>query len=137
MAVVDPGERVYVQADGDRRVTVVVVDGTVFYGDQDVDDQGTQLDAGESVTLDQGTWFFSSDGASFSTRDAADDLVVRDLSVTGTVSLGQAESVTEAVVAHDVNATFDDTEVEAALDALGTSVNEIRDALVAVGIVAE
>lgn len=137
MPVVDPGERVYVQADGDRRVTVTVASGTVFYGGPTVDDQGTQLDAGGSVTVDQGTWFFSTDGASFSEREAADSLEVADLTVTGSVSLGQAEAVTAAEVAHDVNATFDDTEVEAALDALGASVNEIRDALVAVGIVAE
>lgn len=37
--------------------------------------------------------------------------------------------ITDAVVAHDVNAVFSDTEVEAALDALGVKINLIIDAL--------
>lgn len=43
--------------------------------------------------------------------------------------------VTAAVVAHDVNATFSDTEVEAALNALGTAINTIITALETRGIV--
>jgi hypothetical protein len=41
--------------------------------------------------------------------------------------------VADAEVAHDLNATFSDTEVEAALDALGTKINAILDILEAHG----
>lgn len=41
------------------------------------------------------------------------------------VPTNQAAHITDAVVAHDVNATFSDTEVEATLDALGTKINAI------------
>lgn len=37
--------------------------------------------------------------------------------------------ITDASVAHALNATFSDTEVEAALDALGTKINLLIDAL--------
>ncbi len=37
--------------------------------------------------------------------------------------------ITDASVAHALNATFSDTEVEAALDALGVKVNLLIDAL--------
>jgi muramoyltetrapeptide carboxypeptidase LdcA involved in peptidoglycan recycling len=36
-----------------------------------------------------------------------------------------AANITDAVVAHDVNAVFSDTEVEAALDALGGKINAV------------
>jgi hypothetical protein len=40
--------------------------------------------------------------------------------------IGQAQThVADAEEAHDVNATFADTEVEAALDALGGKINDI------------
>lgn len=45
--------------------------------------------------------------------------------------------VADAVVAHDVNATFSDTEVEAALDALGVKINAILDILEAHGLMAD
>ena len=49
--------------------------------------------------------------------------------------IGKAQThVADAVVAHDVNATFADTEVEAALDALGTKINAILDILEAHGL---
>ena len=41
----------------------------------------------------------------------------------------QQASITDAVVAHALNATFSDTEVEAALNALGVKINLILDAL--------
>lgn len=48
----------------------------------------------------------------------------------------QASAILDAEVAHDVNSTFDDTEVEAALDAVGTTINSILTALRGVGIIA-
>lgn len=54
-----------------------------------------------------------------------------------TVAAGtQASHITDASVAHDVNATFSDTEVEAALDALGGKINSILVALETFGITA-
>lgn len=50
-----------------------------------------------------------------------------DTAVGGKVT--KTTGITDAVTAHDVNATFSDTEVEAALDALGSKINEIIDAL--------
>lgn len=50
-----------------------------------------------------------------------------DTAVGGKVT--KTTAITDAVTAHDVNATFSDTEVEAALDALGAKINEIIDAL--------
>ncbi len=44
--------------------------------------------------------------------------------------------VADAVVAHDVNATFSDTEVEATLDALGVKINAILDVLENHGLMA-
>jgi hypothetical protein len=42
--------------------------------------------------------------------------------------------ITDAVVAHALNATFSDTEVEAALNALGVKINAILDVLDAAGL---
>lgn len=42
--------------------------------------------------------------------------------------------VADAVVAHALNATFSDTEAEAALDALGVKINAILDILEAHGL---
>ena len=50
---------------------------------------------------------------------------------------GAAAAITDASVAHALNATFSDTEVEGALDALGGKINSIIAALEAAGIVAE
>jgi len=44
-------------------------------------------------------------------------------------------TITNASVAHALNATFSDTEVEAALNALGTKVNTILTALKDAGII--
>lgn len=43
--------------------------------------------------------------------------------------------IADASVAHALNATFSDTEAEAALNALGTKINLIIDALILAGIV--
>ena len=48
----------------------------------------------------------------------------------------QASHIADASTAHALNATFSDTEVEAALDALGTKINSILAALEGVGITA-
>lgn len=44
--------------------------------------------------------------------------------------------VSAASVAHALNATFSDTEVEAALNALGTKINSIRTILINNGLMA-
>jgi hypothetical protein len=46
----------------------------------------------------------------------------------------EATKITDASVAHALNATFSDTEVEAALNALGVKINLIIDALEAANI---
>lgn len=46
-------------------------------------------------------------------------------------------AITDASVAHALNATFSDTEAEAALNALGVKINAILAVLRANGIVAE
>jgi len=48
----------------------------------------------------------------------------------------QATAITDASTAHALNSTFSDTEVEAALNALGTKLNSALAALRAFGIVA-
>lgn len=50
--------------------------------------------------------------------------------------LTPAADITAASVAHALNATFSDTEVETALNALGTKINLILAALDAAGITA-
>ena len=47
------------------------------------------------------------------------------------------DNIADASVAHALNATFSDTEVEAALNALGTKINAILDILEANGLMAE
>jgi hypothetical protein len=49
----------------------------------------------------------------------------------------QADSVTAASVAHALNSTFSDTEVEAALNALGTVINNVITRLETLGLIAE
>lgn len=48
----------------------------------------------------------------------------------------QAAHITDASVAHNLNSTFSDTEAETALNALGTKINAILDALEGAGILA-
>lgn len=50
--------------------------------------------------------------------------VIRD-ELQGGAGADQADAIADAVVAHALNATFSDTEVEAALNALGVKVNAI------------
>jgi len=46
----------------------------------------------------------------------------------------QATKIADASAAHTVNGTFSNTEVKAALDALGTKINAIIDALEGFGV---
>lgn len=48
----------------------------------------------------------------------------------------QASAITDASEAHALNSTFSDTEAEAALNALGGTVNDILAALRGAGIIA-
>lgn len=48
--------------------------------------------------------------------------------------LTASADITDAVTAHALNATFSDTEVEAALNALGVKINAILDVLDAHGL---
>lgn len=62
--------------------------------------------------------------------------VREDLESVGAVGFTNP-AITDASVAHALNSTFSDTEVEGALNALGGKVNAILAALRANGIVAE
>lgn len=62
-------------------------------------------------------------------------VLVKELLVDGKqIAAAQASKITDASTAHALNATFSDTEVEAALNALGTKINAIIDALEGAGI---
>jgi hypothetical protein len=45
----------------------------------------------------------------------------------GTTPIAQPSNITDASVAHALNPIFSDTEVEAALDALGAKFNDLKD----------
>lgn len=45
------------------------------------------------------------------------------------------DAITNAVVAHNINSTFSDTEVEATLNALGVKINAIISALETLGLI--
>lgn len=65
----------------------------------------------------------------------ADSLV--GFSVNGTqVITSQQSGIADAIVAHDLNVVYSDTEVEGALDALGGKINAIINALEAHGLIA-
>lgn len=62
-------------------------------------------------------------------------LVVKALYVNGVQVAGaQATKIADASAAHTINATFSNTEVKAALDALGAKVNALIDALEGFGV---
>ncbi len=63
---------------------------------------------------------------------AADE--VFELLPTGMFAVDASATIVDAVVAHDINSTFSDTEVEATLDALGVKINAIIAALDAHGL---
>lgn len=69
----------------------------------------------------------------------AEKILVVDQTNAGAAEKGiltpQAD-ITDASVAHALNATFSDTEVEAALNALGVKINAILDVLDAAGLTA-
>lgn len=66
---------------------------------------------------------------------AVEDSVKEELEEAGEVGF-TGTAITDASVAHALNATFSDTEVEAALNALGTKVNAILARLRSNGIIA-
>jgi hypothetical protein len=70
--------------------------------------------------------------------DGVEKLVVNATGVAfnGAEPAAQTANITDASEAHALNATFSDTEVEAALNALGVKVNAVIAALIAAGIVA-
>lgn len=77
------------------------------------------------------------------TKQGGDELVIASGGILNIETGGilksngtQASAITDASEAHDLNSTFSDTEAEAALDALGGTVNEILAALRGVGIIA-
>ena len=63
-------------------------------------------------------------------REVIQDEIEGSVGMTG-------DAIANASVAHALNATFSDTEVETALNALGGKVNAILDVLRANGIIAE
>ena len=69
---------------------------------------------------------------SFETEDVPAGVSVNKIKVVGE----QEDHIADASVAHALNATFSDTEVETALDALGTKVNAILTVLENHGLVA-
>lgn len=54
----------------------------------------------------------------------------------GLTPTDQPDAITDASVAHALNATFSDVEAEAALNALGTKINSILAALREKGLIA-
>lgn len=50
-----------------------------------------------------------------------------DIGFYGTTPISQPSNITDASVAHALNPIFSDTEVEAALDALGAKFNDLKD----------
>mgnify|MGYP000859561713 CR=1 FL=1 len=81
---------------------------------------------------------------------SAPSMTLGTLTVTGATALGavstvggksvahgdQSAHIADAATGHALNATFSDTEVEAALNALGTKINAILTALEAFGVTA-
>ena len=57
-----------------------------------------------------------------------------DIGFFGTAAISQPPHITDAVTAHALNATFSDTEVEAALDALGAKINAVIALLESLGL---
>lgn len=64
----------------------------------------------------------------------ADFLSELQTAVDGKATKAQADHIADANTAVDLNATFSDTEVETALNALGTKINAILAALETAGI---
>ena len=76
-----------------------------------------QLTAAQVVSLLQAvTWVF-----------AASVKFSGDVGFHGKTPISQPSNITDAVTAHALNSTFSDTEVEAALDALGVKFNDLKD----------
>ena len=57
--------------------------------------------------------------------------------VVDSLGLSGTDTITDAVTAHSLNATYSHTEVEGKLNALGVVINNIIDKLVAAGIISD
>lgn len=75
------------------------------------------------------TFFTPVQGTCAVVEDTDIELVYNNSAWYAKTKLALETKITDASVAHDLNATFSDTEVEAALNALGTKINLIIDAL--------
>ena len=84
-----------------------------------IEDQSVTLPKLQDLTADRIVGRLTTGGSAQELTAAQ----VRDLLFT------QQSNITNAETAHALNATFSDTEVEAALDALGSKINEILTAL--------
>lgn len=118
-----------VTADDNTITTAAIKDKAVTYAKiQDVTadrllgrltDAGvvTELTAAQLVTLLQAEGWVFAGTVKFS----------GNIGFYGTTPIAQPSNITDAVTAHALNATFDDTEVEAALNALGVKFNDLKD----------
>jgi len=125
-------------ADDDSVTTAMLQDESVTYAKiQDVsadrilgrlttDGVVSELTASDVVTLLQ------AEGWTFGSTVQFDG----NVGFYGTTPVAQQSDITDASVAHNLNATFSDTEVEAALDALGTKINAILDVFDNLGLTA-
>ena len=79
-----------------------------------------QLTAAQVVSLLQAvTWVF-----------AASVKFSGNIGFHGKTPISQPSNITDAVTAHALNSTFSDTEVEAALDALGVKFNDLKNSVI-------
>lgn len=69
-------------------------------------------------------------------QEDVEQVITEHLEEEGNVGANNA-AIANANVAHDLNSTFSDTEVETALNAHGTKINAILDVLRANGIIDE
>ena len=125
-------------ADDDSVATVTIQDSAVTYAKiQNVTADRilgrltsagvvTELTAAQVITL------LEAAGWTFATTVQFDG----NVGFYGTTPIAQPANITDASVAHSLNATFSNTEVEAALDALGAKTNLILDTLDALGLTA-
>lgn len=118
------GARTYTIPDAGASASFVMTAGAQTLAGVKTFSDGIVVDAGE-ITI----------GATAVTATAAE---INKLAGSGAaVASGtQRTHLTDASTAHALNATFSDTEVETALNALATKINTIIDALEAYGIMA-
>lgn len=86
---------------------------------------GYLLESTAVATLETQAWDFT-DTVTFS----------GDLGLYGAPAVSQPAAIADAETSHDIDSTFSDTEVEAALDAQGATINQILAALRSIGVIA-